>query len=103
MPKVLTPIFIFFLSYTTHAQFGPVILIDFQTEQTIQQLACADFNNDGLNDILSANLKWPKDNMTWYLNQGNNQYLIESIPGADSLTELEIDVYKRQVCRHQSF
>ncbi|MBL0006655.1 MAG: T9SS type A sorting domain-containing protein [Saprospiraceae bacterium] len=90
MPKVLTPFFIFFLSYTTHAQFGPVIFIDFQTEQTIQQLACADFNNDGLNDILTANLKWPKDNMTWYLNQGNNQYLIESIPGADSLTELEM-------------
>ena len=90
MYKLWTPIFIFFLSYTTHAQFGPVILIDFQTEQTIQQLACADFNNDGLNDILTANLKWPKDNMTWYLNQGNNQYLIESIPGADSLTELEM-------------
>ena len=46
MPKVLTPFFIFFLSYTTHAQFGPVIFIDFQTEQTIQQLACADFNNE---------------------------------------------------------
>ena len=90
MYKLWTPIFIFFLAYTTHAQFGPVIFIDFQTEQTIQQLACADFNNDGLNDILSANLKWPKDNMTWYLNHGNNQYLIESIPGADSLTELEM-------------
>lgn len=90
MYKLWTPIFIFFLSYTTHAQFGPVIFIDFQTEQTIQQLACADFNNDGLNDILSANLKWPKDNMRWYLNQGNNQYLVQPIPGANSLSELEM-------------
>ena len=90
MYKLWTPIFIFFLSYTTHAQFGPVIFIDFQTEQTIQQLACADLNNDGLDDILIANLKWPKDNMIWYLNQGNNQYLIESIPGADTLSELEM-------------
>lgn len=90
MYKLWTPIFILFLSYTTHAQFGPVLIIDFQTEQTIQQLACADLNNDGLDDILTANLKWPKDNMRWYLNQGNNQYLIESIPGADTLSELEM-------------
>lgn len=90
MPKVLTPIFIFFLSYSTQAQFGPVFFIDVQTEQTIQQLACADLNNDGLDDILTANLKWPKDNMKWYLNQGNNQYLAQPIPGADSLSELEM-------------
>lgn len=90
MSKVLIPIFIFFLSYSSHAQFGPVFFIDTLTNENIQQLACADFNNDGLNDILTANLKWPKDNMKWYLNQGNNQYLVQPIPGADSLTELEL-------------
>lgn len=90
MTKVLTPFFVFFLSYTTHAQFGPAFNIDFQTEETIQQLACADFNNDGLNDILTAIRKWPYDKMKWYLNQGNNQYLVNSIPGADSLSELEM-------------
>lgn len=90
MTKVLTPLFFFFLSYTTHAQFGPIFFIDVQTEVTIKQLASADFNNDGLNDILTANQKWPKDNMKWYLNQGNNQYLIQTIPEADSLTELEM-------------
>jgi hypothetical protein len=90
MHKVLTPIFIFILSHFAHAQFGPVLFIDTLTAENIQQLACADFNNDGLDDILTANLKWPKDNIKWYLNQGNNQFLAHTIPGADSLTELEM-------------
>ncbi|HSF88503.1 MAG TPA: VCBS repeat-containing protein, partial [Saprospiraceae bacterium] len=90
MSKVLIPIFLFFFSSSSHAQFGPVFFIDTLTNENIQQLACTDFNNDGLNDILTANLKWPKDNMKWYLNQGNNQYLVQPIPGADSLTELEL-------------
>src|SRR5688572_3235056 len=90
MSKVLTLFILFFLAHTTHAQFGPAFIIDVQTEETIQQLACADFNNDGLNDILTAIRKWPNDKMKWFLNQGNNQYLSQSIPAADSLTELKM-------------
>lgn len=95
------PIFLSLLlhiSIDAMAQFEPVFYIDTLDSETIMQVACADFNHDGAEDILTANLHWPNDRMRLYLQLNSQVYAVQTIPEADSLTNLESfdtgDVFK---------
>jgi Secretion system C-terminal sorting domain/FG-GAP-like repeat len=89
MRKSITLLFLCFSFFFVRAQFGPTFYVDTLVNEVVSQLACADFNKDGMNDILTSNLRWPKDNMKLYLGQGNQVFSFQPIPEADGLTDLE--------------
>lgn len=89
MKKVIVSIFVVFIFTSGRAQFGPSFFIDTLMMESFSQLACADFNHDGVIDILTSNLQWPNDHMHLYLQTEGQVFTYHAIPEADSLTNLE--------------
>lgn len=81
--------FLLIFQTSSSAQFSLPLFIDTLPTATVSQIASADFNQDGKEDLLTSNLNWPHDFMALYFNQGNEEFDFQSIPVADSLTNLE--------------
>lgn len=89
MKKSFATVVLCFFFFAARSQFGPVFFVDTLDNETISQVACADFNHDGLSDILTSVLHWPNDRMQLYLQTGDQEFVPQFIPAADSLTNVE--------------
>lgn len=64
------------LIFTPHlkSQFSPAIILENDQDYFTSLIKVADFNNDGLNDILTIADKFPLDVIKIYFNEGNNSF-----------------------------
>lgn len=68
------------------AQFSPTIFIGNEQEDFTAQILTADFNNDGINDILTVNADFPLDNVKIYFQEAGQNFLPVLIDGQDNIT-----------------
>jgi len=80
----------FFLFSNLKAQFSPAIIIDDQQEEFTSLIKVADFNNDGLNDILTVADQFPLDVVKIYYNEGNNVFSPVLIEERDNIVTVDV-------------
>lgn len=71
------------------AQFSPVLPVDSLTTERVTQIACADFNSDGLNDILVSAEGFPFDKMILFTNLGGNDFSQQMIASVKEIRSFD--------------
>ncbi len=73
-----------------NAQFSDPIFIDSFQLETVKQIAAADFNRDGFQDLLVASFRWPKDRLILYTYRpGVGMFGPSYVSGLDSFVKIE--------------
>ena len=90
MNRVLLAICSMFYVQFTTAQFGPVIYTAGQgAMETVTNIRTADFNNDGIMDMITSSRHFPRDTIRLYTGLGNGQYNAQAIIVNIALTSIE--------------
>ncbi len=79
MQKIFFIPLLLLFPFFSHAQFGAVNYIDSLQAESVSQVKSADFNNDGLPDIVVSASRFPVDSMRIYSAIGNGQYSRQTI------------------------
>jgi hypothetical protein len=86
MKNLYTYVCLFFTSISgLQAQFSLPVMIDSSQFETVTQIACADFNNDGQMDVLTSNFHWDFHIMELHTRTGENTFAHDTVAGIDSL------------------
>lgn len=90
MQKIICAVFFLCSSFITKAQFSTVDYIDSLPQfEVMAQVESADFNNDGLPDIISLVNHFPVDSMRLYISQGNGDFIRHTITGMQTVGGIE--------------
>jgi FG-GAP-like repeat len=89
MQKIIYTSLSLLFSLFSQAQFAAVSYIDSLQGESVSQLKSADFNNDGLPDMIVSATRFPVDSLRLYLALGNGQYSRQTIAAIQNTGDID--------------